>query len=138
MGLFSKMKDAQQQAQEAMAGASAGMTGTPGAGMPGMPGMGGQDMAAMAAYSQKVNKIAQAGVEAPGVIKAIRAAGVPDVAGATMHHIDVTIAPDGGTPYDATVEQSMLPVQMESLAEGNMVTVKYDPDNPAAAILHSW
>lgn len=134
MGLFSKMKDAQQQAQQAMAGA-AGATGAPPAGM---PGMGGQDMAAMAAMSQKLNKIAQTGIEAPGVIKAIRVAGTPDVAGATMHHIDVTVAPDGGTPYDATVEQSMLPVQMESLAEGNMVTVKYDPDNPAGVILHSW
>jgi len=137
MGLFSKVKDAQQQAQQAMAGAT-GATGAPPAGMPGMPGMGGQDMAAMAAQAQKLNKIAQAGIEAPGVIKSIRVAGTPDVAGATMHHIDVTVAPDGGTPYDATVEQSMLPVQMESLAEGNMVTVKYDPDNPAGVILHSW
>lgn len=133
MGLFSKAKDAQKQAQEAMAGA--GMAGMAGGGMPGMSG---QDMAAMAAMSQKLNTIAQRGVEAPGVIKGIRAAGAPDVAGATPHHIDVTIAPEGGTPYDATIEQSLLPAQLETLAEGNMVTVKYDPENPAAALLHSW
>lgn len=137
MGLFSKAKDAQKQAHEAMANMP-GMAGASGGGMAGMPGMSGQDMAAMAVMSQKLNTIAQRGVEAPGVIKAIRAAGAPDMAGATPHHIDVTIAPDGGTPYDATVEQSLLPAQLETLAEGNMVTVKYDPENPSAALLHSW
>ena len=137
MGLFSKMKDAQKQAQEAMAG----LGGTQAGGAPstgGMAGMSGQDMAAMAAESQKLNKIAQSGVEAPAVIKSMHPAGTADVAGATKHHIHVTIAPDGGAPYDATIEQSMLPAQLEGLSEGMAVTVKYDPDNPSAAILHSW
>ena len=44
-------------------------------------------------------------------------AGAPDVAGATPHHIDVTIAPDGGTPYDATIEQSLLPRFPEAASE---------------------
>src|SRR5690349_7217759 len=96
----------------------------------GMPGMGGQDMAAMAAMAQKLNKIATTGVEAPGVIKSITPVGSPDMSGGTPHHVGVTIAPDGGTPYDAVVEQSLLPVQLETLAVGNMVTVKYDPDLP--------
>ncbi len=88
--------------------------------------------------SQKLSKLATSGVEAPGVIKSIAAAGPPDVAGATPHHVGVSIAPDGGAPYDAVVEQSLLPFQLETLAVGGMVTVKYDPDLPTSAIIHSW
>jgi hypothetical protein len=141
MGLFSKAKDAQKQAQDAMANMG-GMSGAGGAqaggGMAGMAGMSGQDMAAMAAESQKLNTIHQTGVEAPAVLKGIRAVGSPDISGGTRHEFDVTIVPDGGNPYDATVSQVMLPAQMESLAEGAAVTVKYDPSNPSAAILTSW
>ena len=132
MGLFSKMKDAQQQAQQAMAGVGAT------ARMGDLPGMGGQDMAAMAAYAQKANKIGQSGIAAPGVINAIRATGTPDISGATMHEFDVTVTPDGGAAYAATVQQSMLPAQMEGLHEGQAVTVKYDPDNPSGVLLYSW
>jgi len=135
VGLFSKVKDAQQQAAAAMQ--QAGGMGA-GAGMAGMPGMGGQDMAAMAAHSQMLNKIHQTGIEAAAVINAIRATGTPDVAGATMHEFDVTITPAGAAPYAGTVQQSMLPVQMEGLSVGQAVVVKYDPDNPTAALLHTW
>lgn len=143
MGLFGKkmdqrMADANAQAADAMAAAQQQMGGA--GGMPGMDtaGMGGQDMAAMAAYSAKVNKIATAGVEAPGVIHTIRVTGTPDISGATMHEFDVSIRPEGGDLYDAVVEQSMLPFQMEGIAEGQAVVVKFDPDNPTAAIIHSW
>lgn len=138
MGLFDKAKAAKQSAADAMAQATAsqGAAGMPS--MADMPGMGGQDMAAMAAYSAKVNKIAQSGVEAPGVIHSITATGTPDVSGATMHAIAVTYRPEGGDPIEATVEQSLLPFQLEGLAEGKPCTVKFDPDNPSAAILHSW
>jgi hypothetical protein len=103
-----------------------------------MPGMGGQDMAAMAAYSAKVNKIAQSGVEAPGVIHTITATGTPDMSGATMHAIAVTYRPEGADPIEATIDQSLLPFQLEGLSDGQACTVKFDPDNPSAAILHSW
>ena len=133
MGLFSKMKDAQKQAQEAMANVPAG------GGMAGMASaMGGMDMQAQARMAAKMQKISQAGVEAPGVVKSITAAGTPDMAGATLHHVGVTIAPDGGTPYDAVVEQSLLPAQLETLAVGAMVTVRYDPDDPSQAVIYSW
>jgi hypothetical protein len=99
---------------------------------------GGQDMAAMAAYSQKVNKIAQSGVEAPAVIHTLTASGTPDVSGATMYAVAVTIRPAGGDPYETTVDQSFLPFQLEGLSEGQAVTVKYDPDDPKSAVIHSW
>ncbi|MET0422018.1 MAG: DUF3592 domain-containing protein [Acidimicrobiia bacterium] len=142
MGLFDKVKGAQNQAAEAMANAAA-MQQAAGAGAPAgmdaaMAGMGGQDMAKMAAYSQKVNTIGQVGVEAPGVITAIRVAGTPDVSGATWHEFDVSIRPEGGDLYDTMIEQSMLPFQMEGLSEGQAVVVKYDPSQPTQAILQSW
>jgi hypothetical protein len=139
VGLFDKIKGANQQAADAMTQAAAMQAGA--ASQPGladMPGMGGQDMAAMAAYSAKVNKIAQSGVEAPGVIHSITPTGTPDVSGATMHAIAVTVRPAGGEMYETTIEQSLLPFQLEGLSEGLACTVKYDPDNPAAAVLQSW
>jgi hypothetical protein len=142
MGLFDKAKKAQQDAADAMAqaGAMQQQAGMPAGGFGGadMPGMGGQDMAAMAAYSAKVNKLAQSGVEAPGVIHTITATGTPDMSGATMHAIAVTYRPAGGDPIEATIEQSLLPFQLETMAEGKPCTVKYDPDLPTSAVLQSW
>jgi hypothetical protein len=142
VGLFDKAKQAKQGAADAMAQATAmqNAAGVPAGGFGGadLPGMGGQDMAAMAAYSAKVNKLAQAGVEAPGVIHTITASGTPDVSGATMHAIAVTYRPEGGDPIETTIDQSLLPFQLEGLAEGKQCTVKYDPDNPSAAVLQSW
>jgi hypothetical protein len=142
MGLFDKAKKAQQDAADAMAQATAMQqsAGMPAGGFGGadMPGMGGQDMAAMAAYSAKVNKLAQSGVEAPGVIHTITATGTPDMSGATMHAISVTYRPAGGDPIETTIEQSLLPFQLESMAEGKPCTVKYDPDLPTSAVLQSW
>jgi hypothetical protein len=139
MGLFDKAKQAKQSAADAMAGAMQQQGGaTGGFDTANMPGMGGQDMAALAAYSAKVNKLAQSGLEAPGVIHTITATGTPDVSGATMHAIAVTYRPEGGDPIETTIEQSMLPFQLEGLAEGKQCTVKYDPDLPTSAVLQSW
>jgi DNA-binding LytR/AlgR family response regulator len=139
MGLFDKAKQAKQSAADAMAGAMQ-QGGAPAGGfdMANMPGMGGQDMAALAAYSAKVNKLAQSGLEAPGVIHTITATGTPDVSGATMHAIAVTYRPEGADPIETTIEQSLLPFQLEGLAEGKQCTVKYDPDLPTSAVLQSW
>lgn len=132
MGLF---KDAKNRAQDAMGGAQAG------AQIPGLPG-GIPDMASMSmpdpAYVHMVNKIGKSGVEAPGELRAIRAVGGPDISGATQHEFDVTIRPAVGEPYETTIKQSMLPTQMQGLAEGQAVTVKYDPDSPTAALLYGW
>jgi len=140
MGLFDKMKGAQQSAADAMAQAQAGQAGAPGmpAGMDMAAMTGGQDMAAMAAYSQKVNKIAQVGVEAPGVIHSLTANGSPDISGATMYAVAVTYRPGGADPIETTIDQSFLPFQLEGLSEGQTISVKYDPDLPTSAVIHSW
>jgi hypothetical protein len=132
MGLFDKMKDASQQAQDAMA--SAGAAQAP----PGMPGMGGVDMAAQAAYAQKAQKLQAAGVEASGEVLAIRSTGTTDMGGGQETDFDVTISPAGGQAYQTTVRQSMLPAQLEGIAVGAAITVKYDPDDPSQALIYGW
>jgi hypothetical protein len=133
VGLFGKMKDMQSQAQEAMA--SQGGAQAQG-GAQGMGGMG--DMAAQAATAQKMQKLAAAGVEAPGVIHAIRPTGQTDISGGQNVDFDVSIRPAEGDPYQTTITQSMLPAQMESIAEGAAITVKYDPDSPTSALIYGW
>jgi hypothetical protein len=133
MGLFDRMKDAQQQAQEAMAGAGAAQQ-APG----GMPDMGGGDMAAQAAYAQKAQKLHAQGVEAPGEVHAIRPTGTTDFGGGQEVDFDVTISPTGGEAYQTTIRQSMLPAQLEGIAVGAAITVKYDPDEPTQALIYGW
>jgi hypothetical protein len=123
MGFMDKMKQAQQQA-------AAGMQ----QGMGGM-GMGGGDAAA---YAQKAQKIYNQGIEAPGVVHAIRPTGQTDIGGGQMVDFDVSIKPANGEPYQTTIQQSMLPAQLEGISEGAAITVKYDPDAPVMALIYGW
>ena len=129
MGLFNKMKDAQSQAQQAMAS------------NPGMAqqahGMGG-DMTGQAAYAQMAQKLHASGVEAPGVVHEIRQTGNTDVGGGQEVEFDVSIKPAAGDPYQTTIKQSMLPAQMDGISEGQSITVKYDPDSPTSALIYGW
>ncbi len=127
MGLLDRVKTAQQQAAGAMANAG---------GIKGMTG--GGDMAAQAAYAQLANKLGASGVEASGLIKAMRPTGEMDMGGGQKTEVDVTIAPADGAPYDTTITQSFLPAQLEGLAAGSPITVKFDPDNPSAALIYGW
>lgn len=129
MGLFSKIKDAQAQAQGAMANAG---------NMGGGGGMSGMDMGGMAGEQQKMQKIATQGVEAPGVIHAIRPSGKTEFGGGQKVDFDVSIRPATGDPYQTTITQSMLPAQLEGISEGKAITVKYDPDAPAVALIYGW
>jgi hypothetical protein len=131
MGLFGRMKEAQQQAAEAMqnAGGIKGMAGN----------MGSMSMGAdQVAYAQLGKKLKEAGVEAPGTIVALRDTGQRDMGGGQRTEVDVTISPTGGSPYDTTVKQSFLPAQLEGLSVGHSITVKYDPANPSAALIYGW
>jgi hypothetical protein len=128
MGFMDKMKQAQQQA--AAAGMQQGGTGG------GMAGMG-MDANAVA-YAQKAQKIYQVGIEAPGVIHAIRPTGQTDVGGGQMVDFDVSIKPASGEPYQTTIQQSMLPAQLETISEGAAITVKYDPEAPVMALIYGW
>jgi hypothetical protein len=127
MGLFSRVKDAQQQASQAMAGAG---------GMKGM--MGGGDISAQVAHARLVNKLRDSGVEAPGVIGALRPTGATAFGGGQKTEVDATITRADGQAYQTTITQSFLPAQLETLSAGTSIKVKYDPDNPSAAIIYGW
>jgi hypothetical protein len=124
LGLFKNMQDMQGKAQDAMANQG------------GMAGMG--DMGAQAAYAQLAQKLAASGVEAPGVVHSIRPTGQTDIGGGQQVDFDVSIRPADGDPYQTTISQSMLPAQLEGIAEGAPITVKYDPDAPTSALIYGW
>jgi hypothetical protein len=127
LGLFKNMKDMQAQAQGAMANQG---------GLSSVPGMG--DMGAQAAYAQLAQKLASSGVEAPGVVHSIRPTGQTDIGGGQQVDFDVSIRPADGDPFQTTISQSMLPAQLEGIAEGAAITVKYDPDSPTSALIYGW
>jgi hypothetical protein len=134
MGLFSKMKEAQEQAAEAMqnSGGMKGMMGNMGS------AMNPANMGAQAQYAQLAQKLKASGVEAPGTIVALRDTGERDMGGGQKTEVDVSISPTGGDAYNTTVKQSFLPAQLEGLSVGHSITVKYDPDNPSAALIYGW
>jgi ribosomal protein L11 len=123
MGMFDKMKEAQAQAAQMGAGVQMGSAG----------GMAGQ-----AAYAQLAQKLAQTGVEAPGVVHSIAETGSTDMGGGQETKFEVSIKPADGEPFQTTITQSMLPAQLEGIAEGSAITVKYDPDSPTSALIYGW
>jgi hypothetical protein len=126
MGLFNKMKEAQAQAAQAMSAPTVQMGAAGG-------------MAGQMAYAQLAQKLAQSGVEAPGVVHSIHATGNADIGGGQETQFEVSIKPaDGGAPFQTTITQSMLPAQLEGLSEGTAITVKYDPDSPTSALIYGW
>jgi hypothetical protein len=113
MGLLDRVKRAQQQAAGAVAGAGA-------------------------TSGQLASRLGARGVEAPGVINTIRPTGETDMGGGQKQQVDVTIAPSGGPPYETTITQAFLPAQLDGLGPGGAIRVKYDPDNPASALIYGW
>ena len=124
MGFLDRMKGAQQ----AM-GAAGGLKGVMGSAMPG---------GGAAAYAQLAQKLHASGVEASGTVTAVEATGKRDFGGGQEQRVSVTITPNGGEAYDTTITQSFQPTAVSSLTVGSTVSVKYDPDNPSAALIYSW
>lgn len=96
------------------------------------------DLARQSAHAELVNRLGASGVPAPAVIEALRPTGQADVSGGQRVAVSVTISPTGAQPYQATIMQSFLPSQMEDLSPGRTIGVKFDPDNPTAALISAW
>jgi hypothetical protein len=96
------------------------------------------DIARQSAQAQLINRLGASGVPAPAVIDALRPTGQADVRGGQRVAVSVTISPTDGQPYQATIMQSFLPSQMEDLSPGRTIGVKYDPENPTAALISAW
>ena len=90
------------------------------------------------AEAELVQRLVRKGVEAPAVIRRIEATGEADLGGGTRTEIVVSIKDGGGELHDAHVRQHMTPAQLEGLAPGRPVTVRYDPGSPGVAVLTGW
>jgi hypothetical protein len=70
------------------------------------------------------------------VVKAVRRGEPEPLSGSISTEVDITIKPADGDPYAATVKQAMLPAMLDILAEGEAVSVRYDPDSPTSALIY--
>lgn len=98
----------------------------------------GGDPVRQAAQARLVHKLGAAGVPAPAVIDALRPTAHADISGGQRIEVGVTITPAAGQPFQTTITQSFLPSQLEALCPGTTIAVKYDPDNPRAALISNW
>jgi hypothetical protein len=90
------------------------------------------------AQARLVSKLGIAGVPAPAVIDALRPTAHADVSGGQRIEVGVTIIPAAGQPFQTIITQSFLPSQLEALCPGTTIAVKYDPDDPTAALISNW
>jgi hypothetical protein len=125
MGFMDKFKDMAGQAQKAAR--------APGESMASMGGASGA-----AAQAQKVNRIAQAGVQTPAVLKAMTPTGNKDpLSGGAEYSLEVEVRPAGGEPYSATFNQQLIAGSAEAYEGkiGSDVVVNVDPDDPNSMML---
>ena len=108
------------------------------ASQPGLMETMGLDLQEGVAYAELAQRLYAGGVEAPAVIHGIRATDQTDMSGGRKYEFDVSIRPASGELYQTQISQHMLPVQMEGLADGQAITVKYDPEAPQMALIHNW
>lgn len=94
--------------------------------------------AAAGATRERIERLAQHGVDAPGVIRSVRPTGGSDLGGGREVEVAVTIQPPGVPPIEATAVQSLPPGHLERLTVGRAVTVKHDPGAPGHALLVDW
>jgi hypothetical protein len=133
MGFFGRAKDAQKQLKDAIA--AAGGVSAPAAGV--KAGASGANVEEMLRYRELGQKLAASGIEAPAVINTITP-GEEQMGGSVSTVFEVTIAPADGDPYAATITQSFLQTALNDLSVGEAITVRYDPDDRASALIYSW
>jgi hypothetical protein len=100
-------------------------------------GLGGGVQGQMA-YAQLAQKLHHQGIQATGVVSAVRPTGQTDFGGSPEIDFDVTITKPTGESYATTIRQGMNAAQVGDIQPGKSVTVKYDPDNPASAMIYGW
>jgi hypothetical protein len=110
-------------------------------GLPDFAGLEAQQIEAMAAAEATERdsiERAAAGVDAPGTIRAVHPTGGSDLGGGREVELEVTIQPEQGAPIETRFRQHVQPAHIGRLAAGRAVTVRYDPADPAAAVLIDW
>jgi hypothetical protein len=121
MGLFDKIKGAQEQAAEAMKGmgGSVGQMSNPGG---------------VAAERDKIMKIGKTGIETPATIDSMAATGATQGLGDPEYEFQITVNPVGGEPYQVTTRQYLAKQTVDGYKPGP-ATVKVDPDDPQSVLI---
>jgi hypothetical protein len=121
MGMFDRVKEAKQQAKDALAGVGTIPGGAPAGVSPGMMAGLPTNMNEQLRHSDLVQKLKASGVEAPAVINAIRRGATEPLSGSVSTELDISIKPANGAPYETTFKQSMLPAWLDTLAPHSTV-----------------
>jgi hypothetical protein len=133
MGLFKNMKDAMNQAQDAMgaAGQAQGQYGGMGGGMTGMPDMGGAmaDRGAMEAQAHEQNRILSIGTPGTALIKGHVDTG-EQTAGNPVWILELEVTPEGGAPYTVQHREIISSVAIGSYGDGTSMACRIDPADP--------
>lgn len=119
MGFMDKYKDAAAQGKQAM------QSGNLGAG----------DMGEMMEMQKRYQKLNESGIQRRATIDSMNETGRKDVGGSPEYEIALTITPEGGEPYTATIKQFMHPDQLQHFPVGKDIGVKVDPEDPTVAVL---
>jgi hypothetical protein len=88
------------------------------------------DQIELANRAQKLRKV---GVDTAAHIDTMTATGKTDTPGGTEYDIALTISPEGGAAYQATINQYIYP--SNPFTQGEDVKVKVDPDDPNVAMI---
>jgi hypothetical protein len=98
--------------------------------------MQGDGLASMQAYAARSSRLYQAGVETPGVLRAVQFGQASPLLGGTPVQFTVTVQPSGGAPYDVSTDQVVTAEMAQLLVLGSTVTLRVDPANPQSLMIY--
>lgn len=85
--------------------------------------------------ADRTRKLDQRGVEMPATLRSLAVGEPTPMFGGVPVDLELTIQPPGGTPYDLSIHQVFVEATVKTLAPGQQVTVKVDPEDPQTAML---
>jgi hypothetical protein len=97
--------------------------------------MKGGGMEAMTAYRNRAARVYQRGVEMPATLRSVAVGQHAPMLGGIPVQLQLTVEPPGRPPYDVSTDQVMDGSLAATLAAGQRVTVKVDPDDPQCLMI---
>jgi hypothetical protein len=88
----------------------------------------------MASQRDKIMRINKVGVETRATVDSMQETGT-QLGGGHKMEFDLTVHPDGGEDYAAHVSQALHDATLQGIAEGGIVTVKVDPEDPSSMLV---
>ncbi len=95
----------------------------------------GGGMERLMAYRDRAARVNQRGVEMPATLRSVELGEPNPMLGGIPAELQLTVEPPGGAPYDVSTDQSLHESMAATLAAGQRVTVKVDPDDPQCLLV---